>query len=107
MAGRQESADHSVRELAERMDPTAVEMEVNAVGYALLRMERTEQALAIFELNTRVFPDAFNTWDSLGEAHMTLGHNDEAIRAYQRSLELNPENTNAKTMIERIRSGRP
>ncbi len=107
LAGRDDSADRAVSQLAERNDPAQVEAEVNATGYALMRMERTEQALEIFQLNTRVFPDAFNTWDSLGEAHMNLGNNDEAIRAYQRSLELNPENTNAETMIERIRSGRP
>jgi cytochrome c-type biogenesis protein CcmH/NrfG len=34
---------------------------------------------------------------------MVLGHDDEAIRAYERSLALNPDNTNAKTMIARIR----
>jgi CubicO group peptidase (beta-lactamase class C family) len=107
LAGRQESADREVRELTQRNDPARVEAEVNAAGYALMRLQQTEQALAIFELNTRVFPDAFNTWDSLGEAHMNLGHDEEAIRAYERSLELNPENTNAKTMIERIRGGRP
>jgi CubicO group peptidase (beta-lactamase class C family) len=107
LAGRREAANRAVRELAERIDPAGVEVEVNAVGYALLRTERAEQALAVFELNTRVFPDAFNTWDSLGEAHMILGHDDEAIRAYQRSLELNPDNTNAETMISRIRGGRP
>jgi cytochrome c-type biogenesis protein CcmH/NrfG len=73
----------------------------------LMRAQQTEQALAVFELNTRVFPEAFNTWDSLGEALMNLDRDEEAIRAYQRSLELNPENTNAETMISRIRSGRP
>jgi CubicO group peptidase (beta-lactamase class C family) len=103
LAGKHESADRAVRDLARRADPAGVEAEVNATGYALLRSGRARQALAVFELNTRVFPDAFNTWDSLGEAHMMLQHNDEAIRAYQRSLELNPENTNAETMISQIR----
>ena len=107
MAGGRESAERSVRQLTERSDPAAVEVEVNAVGYALLQTEKAEQALAVFELNTRVFPAAFNTWDSLGEAYMTLGRDDEAIRAYERSLELNPENTNAETMISRIRGGQP
>ena len=68
-------------------------------------MEKAEQALAVFELNTRVFPEAFNTWDSLGEAHMILGHDDDAIRFYERSLELNPDNANATAMIARIREG--
>jgi CubicO group peptidase (beta-lactamase class C family) len=105
LGGSQQSAERAVRDLAQRADPTRVEMEVNAVGYALLRTENAQQALEVFELNTRVFPDAFNTWDSLGEAHMILGHDDEAIRSYERSLELNPENSNAAAMIVRIRSG--
>jgi len=105
LAGNRQSAEREVRELADRSEPAGVEAVVNAVGYTLLRIERAEPALEVFELNTRVFPDAFNTWDSLGEAHMALGHDDEAIRAFERSLELNPNNTNAEEMIARIRGG--
>ncbi len=107
LAGREDSANRTARQISEQYDATQVEMEINATGYALMRTQQTEQALAVFELNTRVFPEAYNTWDSLGEAFMNLGRNEDAIRAYQRSLELNPENTNAATMISRIRSGRP
>ena len=105
LAGRRQAAERKLRELAERADPAQVELEVNAVGYALLQTDREEQALTVFELNTRIFPEAFNTWDSLGEAHMMLGNNDEAIRFYERSLELNPNNANAEAMIARIRGG--
>jgi Flp pilus assembly protein TadD len=94
-----------VQELAQSIDPARTEAEVNAVGYALMRSEQNERALEVFELNTRVFPDASNTWDSLGEALMNLGRSEEAIRAYEKSLELDPDNANAKTMIERIRGG--
>jgi tetratricopeptide (TPR) repeat protein len=105
LGGDLQSAEHAVRALAARADPNEVEMLVNALGYEVLRAERVERALEIFELNTRVFPEAFNTWDSLGEAHMMLGNDEDAIRAYERSLELNPENANATAMIARIRGG--
>jgi CubicO group peptidase (beta-lactamase class C family) len=105
LGGDRQSAERGVRELAEHADPAQVEAEVNAMGYALLRIQKAEQALAVFEVNTRVFPEAFNTWDSLGEAHMILGHDDDAIRYYERSLELNPDNANATAMIARIREG--
>jgi hypothetical protein len=36
---------------------------------------------------------------------MVLGNDDEAIRFYERSLALNPENSNAEAMIARIREG--
>ncbi len=105
LGGDLESAERRVRELAETANPARVEAEVNGAGYAVMGMEKVEQALAVFELNTRVFPDAFNTWDSLGEAHMMLGHDEDAIRYYERSLELNPNNSNATAMISRIREG--
>ena len=103
--GQVESAEARIRDLSEWTDPARVEAEVNAVGYQLLQAGNAAQALEIFEVNTRVFPEAFNTWDSLGEGHMTLGNDDEAIVAYERSLELNPGNANAEDMIARIREG--
>jgi len=105
LEGRREDAKRIVQQLAERSDPQEVEAEVNAVGYALMRNQDLEHALQVFQLNTRVFPEASNTWDSLGEALMNLGRNEEAIRAYERSLELDPSNANARAMIERIRGG--
>jgi len=105
LGGDPQSAERGVRELAQHSDPAQLEAEVNGAGYVLMGIQKAEQALAVFELNTRVFPDAFNTWDSLGEAHMILGHDDDAIRYYERSLELNPNNANATAMIARIREG--
>ena len=107
LGGQRESAEREVRRLAARSESTRVEADINAAGYALLQAQRALQALAIFELNTRVFPQAYNTWDSLGEAHMVLGNDEGAIRAYQRSLQLNPDNANAKAMIARIRDATP
>ncbi len=77
------------------------------MGYGLLQAERTVQARDVFALNTRVFPEAFNTWDSYGESLAELGEFDAAIAAYQRSLELNPENANAEERIARIRDSAP
>jgi hypothetical protein len=38
-------------------------------------------------------------YDSLGEAHMLNGDRDRAIELYRRSLEINPDNGNAVTML--------
>ena len=61
--------------------------------------------MKIFELNTELFPEAFNAWDSLGEVFMKLGKDTKALAGYQKSLELNADDTNAEEMIARIRSG--
>jgi CubicO group peptidase (beta-lactamase class C family) len=105
LGGDMQSAEQTVGELTRSETPARVEAGVNAAGYVLVRAEMPDRAVEVFEFNTRVFPEAFNTWDSLGEVHMGLGHDEEAIRYYERSLELNPDNANAAAMIERIRAG--
>ena len=49
-----------------------------------------------------VYPDAFNPYDSLGEAYMADGQNELARTNYEKSLELNPDNTNAAQMLQKL-----
>jgi hypothetical protein len=76
---------------------------LNSLGYRLLRAERFDEAIAIFRLNVEEYPDAWNPYDSLGEAYMQAGELELGIEYYERSLELNPENTNGAAMLRRIR----
>jgi glyoxylase-like metal-dependent hydrolase (beta-lactamase superfamily II) len=78
------------------------EAEYNQLGYRLLGEERYAEAIAIFELNVEMYPESWNVYDSLGEAHMLAGDNDRAIELYRGSLEINPDNANAVTMLERL-----
>jgi tetratricopeptide (TPR) repeat protein len=83
------------------------EREINRVGYELMREKKTMAAIAIFQLNTEAFPRSWNVWDSLGEALADAGHRQEAIRAYERALELNPEAGSAVEALKRLRGERP
>ncbi len=56
------------------------------------------------ERQVKAYPEAFNTYDSLGEAFMKLGKKELAIRNYEKSLELNPNNKNADRMLEKLRT---
>jgi cytochrome c-type biogenesis protein CcmH/NrfG len=42
-------------------------------------------------------------YDSLGEAYMTNGDKERAIKNYQKAVELNPQNTNAIEMLKKLR----
>ena len=79
-----------------------VESSINAMGYRHLENGEIEAAISVFQLNTDTFPRSANTWDSLGEAIMTKGDHETAIRYYRRSLELDPDNSNAARMIDRM-----
>ena len=54
------------------------------------------------KINVELFPEAFNPYDSLGEAYMTAGETELSIQNYAKSLELNPENTNAVRQLMRL-----
>ena len=77
------------------------EMAINNFGYQLIQEEKVEEALKIFILNSKLYPDAANTHDSLGECLFLLNREEEGIKAYQKSLELNPDNKNASEIIAR------
>ena len=80
------------------------EGEVNAWGYNLLQHGEVAKAIRLFRLNVGLYPEAWNVYDSLGEALLAAEETDEAIRMYERSLEINPENTNGRDVLARIRS---
>jgi len=76
---------------------------LNSLGYFLLGDERFDDAIEILKLNVDQYPDAWNPYDSLGEAYMQAGQLEVAIVYYEKSLELNPDNTGGKAMLERIK----
>jgi len=76
--------------------------ELNRLGYHLLGMDRIDEAIEIFKLNVEMYPEDSNVYDSLGEAYMKKGERELAIKNYAKSLELNPQNTNAIEMMRKI-----
>ena len=58
----------------------------------------------VFKINTEYYPESANAYDSLGEAYMKNGQLKLAISSYEKSLELNPENANAKEMIAKLKA---
>ncbi len=79
------------------------EQELNRLGYYLFQSkERLDDAIAILKLNVETYPEYANGYDSLAEAYMLKGDNEAAIKNYAKSLELNPKNTNAVEMLNKL-----
>ena len=74
---------------------------INSFGYNLMGEGKNESALKIFKLNTELYPEEFNTYDSYGECLLLLGQKEKGIEAYKKSFELNPKNINAKNILEK------
>jgi CubicO group peptidase (beta-lactamase class C family) len=95
---------------AVKAGPTASEIdfsegELNRLGYQLLQMKKVAEAIEIFKLNVEMYPQSANTYDSLGEGYMIHGDTELSIANYKKSLELDPQNTNATSRLVQL-SGR-
>jgi imidazolonepropionase-like amidohydrolase len=76
---------------------------VNNLAYGLLFGKKFDDATQLFLLNVELYPQSANAYDSLAEAYMDAGKKPLASQNYQKSLELNPLNTNAVAMLKKLR----
>ena len=79
------------------------ENELNILGYYFMHYDKFADAIDIFKINVSEYPNSSNVYDSLGEAYMKNGQNELAIHNYEKSLELNPGNTNAKEKLKELK----
>ncbi len=93
----------SVEAKKTEMENKHSENDLNDWGYILMGNEQLEKALQVFKLNTILFPDSFNTYDSYGEALLIANRKDEAIAMYEKSVQLNPENENGKKVLQQLK----
>jgi tetratricopeptide (TPR) repeat protein len=75
---------------------------LNALGYQLLGAKKMKEAIEIFKLNVESYPQAFNPYDSLGEAYLQAGERALALQNYKKSVELNPQNAAAVQIIKNL-----
>lgn len=79
------------------------ESEMNSLGYQLLKYEKIKEAIKIFQINVENFPNSANAYDSLAEGYFNDKNNTLAKLNYEKSIELNPNNQNAISMLEKIK----
>jgi CubicO group peptidase (beta-lactamase class C family) len=78
------------------------EYAMNNIGYVLMRKKQYQDAIKIFKLNVAAYPESFNVYDSLGEAYMENGDKELAIKNYEKSMELNPDNKNGAEKLKQL-----
>ncbi len=79
------------------------EDKINFLAYRLMRNNMIDNAIALLKLNSETYPDSYNVYNSLGEAYMIKGDKDSAIQNYEKSLKINPQDTNAEEMLKKLK----
>jgi len=83
--------------------PVAIEANLNITGYQLLAAKRLKEAIDVFALNVKYFPDSWNTYDSLGEAYAEAGNKKLAIENYEKSVKLNPKSDSGIAALAKLK----
>lgn len=78
------------------------ERELIRLGYELVRNKKVVEGTATFYTATKLYPNSWNAFDSYGEALLLNNQKEEAIKMYQKSIELNPQNENGKKVLQTI-----
>lgn len=70
---------------------------LNTLGNILLRFnENLDWSLEFFKMNVRLYPKDGNLWDSLGDGYLANNLKKDAIKSYQKAIELGYKNSQEK-----------
>jgi pimeloyl-ACP methyl ester carboxylesterase len=60
------------------------------------------EAVEVLKLNTAMYPESGNAYETLGEAQEKAGQKVEAVESYKKALEKDPENADAKDKLKAL-----
>ena len=76
--------------------------ELNTYGYVLLYAKEFDKAIATFTINTQLFPETKNSFDSLAEAYFTIKDYKNATMYYNKVLSIDANDEHAKNMLAKM-----
>ncbi|MFN8305206.1 MAG: hypothetical protein U0T79_00405 [Ferruginibacter sp.] len=85
-----------------------LESTINDEGYARMQNNRHEEANAFFEINTKLFPESANAYDSYAESFLNMGKKEEAVKYYEMAIAKDKDGVtkeNSIKMLHKIRNG--
>ncbi len=78
------------------------EWDMNMAGYQLLGKEKKEEAVAVFEMTTQLYPKSYNAYDSLGDGYLEAGDVEQAKAAFEKALKLNPNYVSSREKLSKL-----
>jgi len=78
------------------------EQMTSRIAYVWMDMGHVSEAIEVYKLNTRSFPQSFNAHYGLAEAYLKKGDTINAIKSFEKALELDPENEGVQKAIKEL-----
>ncbi|WP_303316117.1 amidohydrolase family protein [Flavivirga abyssicola] len=76
---------------------------INRIAYELAENGMIEKSISTFKWNTEKFPNSSEAFENLASLYEYIEKKELAIKNYEKSLELNPDNKNVQDMLLRLR----
>jgi dienelactone hydrolase len=80
------------------------QQQMDSWAFGLTWFQHYPEAIAVYKLETTLFPDAFYINDQLADAYAKNGQKDLAIASYEKSLSMHPDNPSAKAELEKLKN---
>jgi len=74
-----------------------------AMATPLINANRPDDAIALLQLNAEFYPKSSATYAALGQAYAKKNDTANAIKSYEKAIELDPNNQNAKRQLEQLK----
>ena len=95
----------NVEKLAEQARLPFDEQFLNYFGYEFMNAGKTDIAIQLFKINSELFPNIPNTFDSLAEGYLMSGDTINALKHYKQVVQMDPGNAMVKGIIAKLENG--
>jgi glyoxylase-like metal-dependent hydrolase (beta-lactamase superfamily II) len=80
-----------------------VERKLTNIVNAFLNRNKIQEAIETCTLMVNLFPASWNAYDRLADAYLRAGNKELAIENYERSLRLNPDNSDTVEQLKKLK----
>ncbi len=78
------------------------DMTLLSVGTQFLREKDADNAIGLYTVYTREYPNIIIAWNDLGDAYLLNKDYDNAKKSYEQALKVNPGNERAKKSLQKL-----
>jgi CubicO group peptidase (beta-lactamase class C family) len=80
------------------------ELQLTLAGAELRELNKIKEAIAVAMLNAEEYAKSWRAFNNLGDVYIAGGNDKSAIEAYEKALEINPNNTTAVEKLKTLKS---
>ena len=77
---------------------------LNFLGYNLIQEKKFEDSIKVFNHCISIYPDFWLAYHNLAYCYQQTGNKDLAIKNYEKTLQLNPDNSKAVERLKKLKS---